>query len=146
MGVCLHVCVLFHVKHMCTIQKTHKAPPPAASSSTPAASSASVSSGGGGAADGLPAVPKNRCSGNMSATVAQLRDELPSNAEVMVRVLADGPTWTKAKICCTLSHVVWQSHSAEYSGLKTAEDCLKYYKGCSWGTYLSRLSKAKQSK
>ena len=109
-----------------------------------AASASAIGSGGASSSSGLGsgAAPKRKISQKVSPTVSQLRDELPTGAEVMVRILADGPTWAKARIWCVLSQIVWQAHAAEYSGLRSAEECLKYHKGYSWGSYLSRLAKA----
>ena len=107
----------------------------------------SSASGGGGASSSSGcaapgAAPKREIPQKVSPTVSQLRDELPSGAEVMVRILADGPTWTKARIWCVLSQIVWQAHSAEYSNFRSADERLKYYKGYAWGSSLSRLAKA----
>ena len=109
-----------------------------------AASASAIGSGGASSSSGLGsgAAPKRKISQKVSPTVSQLRDELPTGAEVMVRILADGTTWAKARIWCVLSQIVWQAHAAEYSGLRSAEECLKYHKGYSWGSYLSRLAKA----
>ena len=114
----------------------------AAAASASASGSGGASSSSGSASCAAPAAPKRKISQKVSPTVSQLRDELPTGAEVMVRILADGPTWAKARIWCVLSQIVWQAHAAEYSGLRSAEECLKYHKGYSWGSYLSRLAKA----
>ena len=61
-----------------------------AGGATSSASGGGASSSSGCAAPG--AAPKRNISQKVSPTVSQLGDELPSGAEVMVRILADGPT------------------------------------------------------
>ena len=111
-----------------------------AGGATSSASGGGASSSSGCAAPG--AAPKRKMSQKVSPNVSQLRDELHSGAEVMVRTLADGPTGTTAIIWCVLSQTDWQAHSAEYSNFRSADECHEYYKGYSCGSYLSRPAKA----
>ena len=60
----------------------------------------------------------------------------------MIRVLAEDSLWAKARIWAVVSDIVWVGRSSEYSGIKTGEDFLKYYKAYHHGAYLAELSKA----
>ena len=108
----------------------------------------SSSHGHGGVAVGKPGSvgnsgtdKKKRLSQKTSQNLDNLRAQVSTGIEVIIRVLADEEIWQKAKIWAVVSHPVWQAHAREYSGLKTSDDIIKYYRAYSKGMYIQHLGK-----
>ena len=76
------------------------------------------------------------CFRKMSPAMKVAATTLPSHIELMIQVLADSSIWCRANIWATLSDVVWQAHSAEYSNMRTSAEVTKYYKGPSSWNYM----------
>ena len=85
---------------------------------------------------------KRRLTSKMSPAMQKVVESVPTGIEVMIQVLADGEVWCRAKIWTVLSDIIWKSHSAEYSNMRSSEEVLKYYRGYSSGLYIRRLSNA----
>ena len=85
-----------------------------------------------------------RVSQKTTQNLDNLRAQIPTGIEVIIRVLADEELWQRARIWAVVSHPVWQAHAREYSGLKTGDDIIKYYRAYSKGRYLQQLGKVNE--
>ena len=89
------------------------------------------------AASGLSTMPPP---GMQPSRIEALRLECPTGLEAILRVLVHEETWSKARVWSTTSHFVWKAHVAEYAGIRSGDDCKKYYMAYARGQYMSVLS------